>query len=56
MNNNAENVALLYLMNQDTKSLTLEQLYELYIKTVKEVKEYAKQRSLEENGPVISFD
>lgn len=35
MKNAAEYVTLLYLMNQDTKSLSLEELYELYIKTVK---------------------
>lgn len=44
MNNHAENVALLYLINQDTKSLTLEQLYELYAETVKQAEEYAKTR------------
>lgn len=54
LNNTAENVALLYLMNQDTKSLSLEELYELYIKTVKQAKEHAKQRN-QEKGDTFSF-
>lgn len=50
-----ENVALLYLMNQDTKSLTLEELYDLYIKTVEQAKEYAKQRAHAKYGETFSF-
>ena len=40
---NYENVALLYLMNQDTKDLSLAELYALYQDTVKQVQETAKE-------------
>jgi len=56
LNSTAENVALLYLMKQDTKSLSLGELYELYIKTVEQAKEYAKQRAAAQGRKTFSFD
>ena len=37
MYHHVENVTLLYLMNQDTKSLSLDELYNLYRETLKHV-------------------
>lgn len=53
MSNNVQNVALLYLLNQDTKSLSLD---ELYLDTLKQVYESEKhyQESHKENS--FSFD
>lgn len=53
---NYENVALLYLMNQDTKDLSLAELYALYQDTVKQVQETAKEYDRKTNGPNLSFD
>ena len=53
---NYENVALLYLMNQDTKDLSLAELYVLYQDTVKQVQETAKEYDRKTNGPNLSFD
>ena len=39
MNSHVENVTLLYLMNQDTKSLSFDELYTLYRDTLKKVKD-----------------
>lgn len=39
MNSHVENVTMLYLQNQDTSHLSLDELYALYRKTLKEVKE-----------------
>lgn len=55
MNKTYENVAMLYLMNKDLKSLSIEELYELYNDTVKQVKECAIQHSIEKNGSAFSF-
>ena len=52
----AENVDLLYLINQDTKSLTLAELYKLYADTVKQVEDCAAQNEVGEKPPVFSFD
>lgn len=54
MSKSAENVALLYLMNQDTKSLSLEELYKLYVDTVKQAKECAEKCN-NEKGDTFSF-
>ena len=43
MNYHAENVTLLYLMNQDIKSLSLDELYALYRDTLNQVKESEKR-------------
>ncbi len=53
---NYENVALLYLMNQDTKDLSLAELYTLYQDTVKQVQETAKEYDRKTNGSNFSFD
>lgn len=53
---NCENLALLYLMNQDTKDLSLAELYALYQDTVKQVQETAKEYDRKTNGPNLSFD
>ena len=52
----AENVALLYLMSQDTKSLSLAELYKLYADTVKQAEACAAQNEVGEKPPVFSFD
>lgn len=54
MSKSAENVALLYLMNQDTKSLSLEELYKLYVDTVKQVEECAEKCN-NKKGDTFSF-
>ena len=56
MNRFAENVALLHLLNQGTKSLTIGELYELYAQAVKDAEAYAKQADREKNGPSFSFN
>ena len=56
MSKYAENVALLYLLNQDTKSLSIGELYERYVQAVKDVEAYAKQANKEKNGSNFSFD
>lgn len=56
MKNIAENVAFLYLLNQDTKSLSLDELYSLYRDTLDHVKE-TEQRYLADNKkPVFDFE
>ena len=56
VNRFAENVALLHLLNQDTKSLTIGELYELYAQAVKDAEAYAKQADREKNGPSFSIN
>jgi len=55
MDHAAENVALLYLLNQDTKSLSIGELYEKYAQAVKDAEAYAEQSDREKNGPTFSF-
>ena len=50
MDNAAEAAAFLYLMNQNTNSLSPAELYQLYTKTVKEIKAYAESKKGEDNG------
>ena len=50
LDNAAEAAAFLYLMNQNTNSLSPAELYQLYTKTVKEIKAYAESKKGEENG------
>ena len=45
-----EAAAFLYLMNQDTKSLSPTELYQLYTDTVKKISAYAESKESEENG------
>lgn len=54
MNSAAENVAFLYLMNQDTKSLSLAELYQLYTDTVKQAEACAKKSKGSEFGFTIN--
>ena len=56
MSQTTENIALLYLMNQDTKDLSLMELIELYLDTLEKTKECAKQFDMEHNGSVFRFD
>lgn len=56
MSKNYENVALLYLMNQDTKGLSLEELYALYQDTVERIKKAAEDHNRKNNGSTFSFD
>lgn len=51
----AENVALLYLLNQDTRDLSLEQLIVRYRETADEVKRINKELDRKENGDTYSF-
>lgn len=46
MNSHVENVTMLYLQNRDTSHLSLDELYALYRKTLKEVKD-CEERYLE---------
>lgn len=55
MDHFAENVALLYLLNQDTSGLSLEQLIARYRETVEEVKRIDKELDRKENGDRFSF-
>ncbi len=55
MNTHIENVTLLYLLNQDTKSLSLDELYVLYRKTLKEVKECEEHYRETHKEKAISF-
>lgn len=55
MNNHTENVALLYLMNQDTKSLSLDELYVLYHETLKQVQESEKHYQDSHKQDTFSF-
>lgn len=56
MNYHAENVTLLYLMNQDIKSLSLDELYALYRDTLNQVKESEKRYKDSHKQNAISFD
>lgn len=56
MNSHAENVTLLYLMNQDTKSLSLDELYALYRDTLKQVQESEECYKDSHKQNAISFD
>ncbi len=49
-------VAMLYLLNQDTKSLSLEELYVLYRDTVSKVEECAKKQRKDSDKKIFSFD
>lgn len=53
---NYENIALLYLLNQDTKDLSLEELCELYENTIERVKQTTKEYHSKNNSPTFSFD
>jgi len=50
-----EAAAFLYLMNQDTKSLSPTELYQLYTDTVKKISAYAESKESEENGFAYSL-
>lgn len=56
LSTHVENVAMLYLLNQDTKALNLDELYALYCETLEQVKDSEKhyQESHKENP--FSFD
>lgn len=53
---NYENVALLHLINQDTKDLSLKELCELYENTINNVEQAYKEYQKEKNGSNISFE
>ena len=56
MSSHVENVTMLYLQNRDTSHLSLDELYALYRKTLKEVKDceerylFLRQRALSSGG------
>jgi len=52
----AEDVALLYLLNQDTKGLSLAELCKLYAETVEQAKAAKTEYQRSEFGPAFSFD
>lgn len=52
----AENVALLHLLKQDTKNLSLDELYSLYRKTYKEVCECEERYHDSHKEGSVSFD
>lgn len=56
MSSYAENVTLLYLMNQNTKSLSLDELYSLYRKTLKQVQESEQHYQDSHKQEVFSFN
>ena len=56
MNNHAENVALLYLMNQDIKPLSLDELYALYRDTLNQVEETEKRYEDSHKQNAFSFN
>lgn len=56
MSNHAENVTMLYLHNQDTSRLSLDEFYALYRKTLKEVEECEKRYLDAHKEKVFSFD
>lgn len=53
---NYENIALLHLMNQDTKALSLKELYVLYCETIEQVKETAKEYHKKNGEHTYSFE
>lgn len=50
LNNAVELSAFLYVMNQDIKSLSPKQVYDLYADTVKEIKAYSEEKKCGEFG------
>lgn len=56
MSMHIENVALLYLLNQDTKNLSLDELYSLYRKTLDQVHETEKRYQDSHKQDPFSFD
>ncbi len=56
MSNKYENIAMLYLMNQDLSSLSITEIRELYDETVKQVKDEIKQVNKEKYGSTFCFD
>ena len=56
MYHHVENVTLLYLMNQDTESLSLDELYNLYRETLKHVQESEERYKYSHKQDVFSFD
>ncbi len=56
MHSHVENVTMLYLQNQDTSRLSLDELYALYRKTLKEVKECEEHYLDAHKENAISFD
>ena len=54
MSDNVKNVALLYLMNQDLKGKSPDELFALYMKTLDEVKQSEKRYLNPDNEPVFS--
>ncbi len=56
MYHHVENVTLLYLMNQDTESLSLDELYNLYRETLKHVQESEERYKDSHKQDVFSFD
>lgn len=55
MNTHIENVTLLYLLNQDIKSLSLDELYALYRKTLEQVQESEKRYQDSHKQDTFSF-
>lgn len=53
---NYENIALLHLMNQDTKELSLEELCKLYENTIKDVEQAYRGYQKEKYGPNFSIE
>lgn len=55
MSNHVENVTLLHLMNQDTKSLSIDELYSLYQETLNQVAESEKRYKDSHKEETFSF-
>lgn len=56
MSDNVKYVTLLYLLNQDTSSLSLEELYALYREKLKEVDECEKTYKKTHKQDTFSFE
>ena len=56
MSNHTQNVALLYLLNQDTKALSLDELYSLYRDTLDQVQKAEKHYQESHKEDSFSFD
>ena len=55
MNNHADHVALLYLMNQDIKGKSLDELYALYRETLEKARQSEKRYLNPDNKPTMDF-
>lgn len=56
MDSKIENVVLLYLLNQDTKALSLDELYALYLDTLNQAVESQKRYRDAHKQNTFSFD